>query len=91
VGSNQEVIYIAYHQNDETGELTLIKKPTDDGNFIPLAFSTTEKYLQSAREDLRVERKKLDVNKILESDKYLEIQESKRNMDLNIPYWAYSM
>ena len=91
MGSNQEVIYIAYHQNDETGELTLIKKPTDDGNFIPLAFSTTEKYLQSAREDLRVERKKLDVNKILESDKYLEIQESKRNMDLNIPYWAYSM
>ena len=61
----QEVMYMAYRQDQETGELTLIRHPINEfGDVEPLIFSNREGYLKTTLDKIRKDRLTIDKYKV---------------------------
>ena len=64
----QEVMYMAYRQDEETGELTLIRHPINEfGDVEPLIFSNREGYLKITSDKIRKDRLTIDAEKASEA------------------------
>lgn len=60
----QEVMYMAYKQDQTTGELTLIRHPINEfGDVEPLIFSNREGYLKITLDKIRKDRLTIDADK----------------------------
>lgn len=71
---NQEVMYMAYKQDQETGELTLIRHPINEsGDVEPLIFSNREGYLKTTLDKIRKDRLTIDADKVSKAQSAREI------------------
>ena len=69
MGTAGAVMYLAYEQDQTSGQLTLIRKILNEaGDSEPLVFSSKEGYLNEKREEIRISNKIIDANLVAKAE-----------------------